>query len=344
MRNQASASPHLASWLCRCLTSRTRFLPDAAMRFPTTLLGLLLVAIAAAHVTSADAGSDTCPDPESPTQPREHHRYCIVGAGPAGVQLGTFLQSAGRDFVLLERNARAASFFARYPIHRTLNSINRRYTRRGLADGNEYGLRHDWNSLLKPTGEPSMLFSSRSKEYWPAADDLVEYVNDFAAPMEAAGALRFGTNVTKVAVCGGFSRLRAGKKNKCRYVLTTETTKEGCATASRHTYTCSVLVMANGMWRPRAVEGWIEGLADVSVSYDELWDVPADAFENKSVMILGAGNAATETADAIRNYARDILMVSRSVSKQMKDTRYVGHVSSRLLTSRMCNRFEPLRI
>ena len=31
--------------------------------------------------------------------------YCIVGAGPAGLQLGSFLQEANRDYVIFERGS-----------------------------------------------------------------------------------------------------------------------------------------------------------------------------------------------------------------------------------------------
>lgn len=34
----------------------------------------------------------------------QHRQYCIVGAGPAGVQLGEFLRESGRrNFVIIER-------------------------------------------------------------------------------------------------------------------------------------------------------------------------------------------------------------------------------------------------
>lgn len=37
--------------------------------------------------------------------PRETHvRYVIIGAGPGGLQLGHYLDSAGRDYVVFERH------------------------------------------------------------------------------------------------------------------------------------------------------------------------------------------------------------------------------------------------
>lgn len=107
------------------------------------LAACLRVGSASASAESAPRNADSCPDASAATE--EHHRYCIVGAGPAGVQLGHLLKTAGRDYVLLERAARAASFFEAFPVHRTLNSINRRFTRKSDV---EHNLRHDWNSLL----------------------------------------------------------------------------------------------------------------------------------------------------------------------------------------------------
>eukprot|EP00435_Cladocopium_sp_Y103_P009705 s77_g2.t1 len=56
----------------------------------------------------------------------EQHQYCIIGAGPAGVQLGHFLKHAHRDYVIFERQARPGSFFEHYPRHRKLISLNKR--------------------------------------------------------------------------------------------------------------------------------------------------------------------------------------------------------------------------
>ena len=57
----------------------------------------------------------------------KYYEYLIVGAGPAGLQMGYFLNQAQRDYLILETNGMAGSFFATYPIHRTLISINKRF-------------------------------------------------------------------------------------------------------------------------------------------------------------------------------------------------------------------------
>ena len=31
------------------------------------------------------------------------YEYCVIGGGPAGLQMGYFLQTAGRDYVIFEK-------------------------------------------------------------------------------------------------------------------------------------------------------------------------------------------------------------------------------------------------
>jgi len=38
-----------------------------------------------------------------------YHDYIVVGAGPGGLQLGYFLERAGRDYVILERGVQAGT-------------------------------------------------------------------------------------------------------------------------------------------------------------------------------------------------------------------------------------------
>ncbi|MFD5828241.1 NAD(P)-binding domain-containing protein [Lentzea sp. NPDC060358] len=99
--------------------------------------------------------------------------YLVVGAGPAGLQMGRFLQLAGRDYVVVEEGPEAAGFFRRFPRHRVLST--------------------DDNSLFN--GPP---FSRYSKRSFPGADDLVRYLEDFARPLN----IRYNTPVTDVSRFG----------------------------------------------------------------------------------------------------------------------------------------------
>ena len=93
----------------------------------------------------------------SPLELRESYDYCIVGAGPGGLQLGHYLHKQSRDYVIFERQTIPSSFFAHFPRHRHLISLNKRFTGR---DNPEFNMRHDWNSLLDTDSEH--LFASLS--------------------------------------------------------------------------------------------------------------------------------------------------------------------------------------
>lgn len=59
--------------------------------FRTMKSSPLTAALCAAAVASAASASV------------QQHRYCIVGAGPGGLQMSHYLNSVGRDFVVLEK-------------------------------------------------------------------------------------------------------------------------------------------------------------------------------------------------------------------------------------------------
>jgi cation diffusion facilitator CzcD-associated flavoprotein CzcO len=99
--------------------------------------------------------------------------YLIVGAGPAGLQLGYFLDRAGLDYHIVERGDSAGTFFQRFPRHRRLISINKVET--GIEDP-ETNLRWDWNSLL----DDGPRFTTLTERYFPSADVMVDYLRDFA--------------------------------------------------------------------------------------------------------------------------------------------------------------------
>jgi len=46
------------------------------------------------------------------------YEYCIIGAGPGGLQLGQLLLEQGVDYVVLDKAAAAGSFYEQYPRHR----------------------------------------------------------------------------------------------------------------------------------------------------------------------------------------------------------------------------------
>ena len=101
--------------------------------------------------------------------------YIVVGAGPAGLQIGYYLEKDKRDYLILDKESIPGAFFTQYPRHGTLISINKVYTG---SDDPETNLRFDWNSLLSDDDE--LLLKNYSKAYFPRSSDYVRYLKDYA--------------------------------------------------------------------------------------------------------------------------------------------------------------------
>jgi thioredoxin reductase len=225
-----------------------------------------------------------------------YHDYLIVGAGPGGVQMGYFLEQAGRDYLILEGGHAAAMFFSQKPRHRRLNSFNKRFN---WFPEPEFNLRFDWNTLL--THDYSFPFRG-SEEIYPLADTVVEYINQFVAKFELN--VQYNTRILHV------SRDPETK----HFILTTTTGDE---------YRSKVLIMATGPVKPNIPEfpgnEYMEGYESV--------DMDPKRYENKRVVILGHGNSAFETANQWASTAAMITILCRNrMLKHAWQTHYVGDV------------------
>src|SRR5688572_10166607 len=117
--------------------------------------------------------------------------YLVIGAGPAGLQLAYFLSRAGRDYLVLEAGNAPGTFFRTFPRHRRLISINKPHTG---SDDPEFNMRMDWNSLL--CEDSRLRFTQYTGSYFPEADDLVRYLDDFADAGQLQ--IQFNTRVRQV--------------------------------------------------------------------------------------------------------------------------------------------------
>lgn len=221
------------------------------------------------------------------------HDYIVLGGGPAGLQLGYFLQRSGRDYVILEGAEHPGAFFERFPRHRKLISANKVYT--GYTDSLR-NLRWDWNSLI--SDDDSLLFKRYSPEFFPPADDLVRYLQDFSQRHKLN--VECGVRVEHISRDGDFS-VRA---------------KDG------RTYSSKRLIIATGVSLPYLpkVPGIEHAEAYTDVSVD-----PSD-FTNQRVLILGKGNSAFETADNLMNTASRIYVCSPTPITLSWKSKFVGHL------------------
>ncbi|SEG90933.1 Thioredoxin reductase [Nonomuraea solani] len=220
--------------------------------------------------------------------------YLVIGAGPAGLQLGHLLQKTGRNYLILEAGPGPGQFFRTFPRHRTLISINKKHT--GWDDP-ELNLRMDWNSLL--SDDPGLLFTHYSDRYFPHADDMVRYLTDFA---ETCGLrVSYDSRVVRVERPGEVFRV----------------TDEG-----GRTYEAKRVVVAAGVTRPNLPP--IPGIETAQL-YGTASTDPAD-YLGQRVLIIGKGNSGFETADNLIETAA-VIHVSGPHSLRMAwRTHYVGHL------------------
>lgn len=224
----------------------------------------------------------------------QHHQYVIIGAGPAGLQLGYFFEKAGLDYCILEGSDHPGSFFSKFPRHRQLISINKIYT--GYDDP-ILNMRWDWNSLISDS--PDMLFKEYSKKYFPHADELVKYLHDFAAFYKLK--IQYNARVENIS------------RGNNKFAVTTK---------SGDTYGCEHLIVATGLSRP--LMPMIKGI-ELCENYFDI-SVNPDDFINQRVLIIGKGNSAFETADNLIATAAVIHLISPSVLNFAWKTHYVGHL------------------
>lgn len=222
------------------------------------------------------------------------YEYLILGAGPAGLQLGYFLEKSRREYLILERWHKPGQFFATYPRHRMLISINKINTGK---DDPEINLRWDWNSLL--SDDPTLRFANYSQAYFPHPDDLVRYLDDYASRFKLK--IRYNTEITRVARDGDV------------FAVTD---------AHGHRVTGKRLVVAAGFTKEHEPEfpGW-----ELCDRYSEHSTNPDD-YRNQRVLVVGKGNSGFETANHLSESAAVIHLLSPESVRMAWQTHFVGNL------------------
>lgn len=223
----------------------------------------------------------------------EFHKYVVIGAGPGGLQTGYFLGKRDRDYVILERSDAAGAFFSKFPVTRRLNSFNKKYN---YFEDDEFNMRSDWNSLLS---DENIRFPPYTDDLYPAADLVVQYLNDFAQATDLR--IRYGTDVTRI-----------DRNDRGNFVLSTSTGE----------IECEVLLMGTGPVTTVVPE--IEGIEHTTDYRDQPRDI--EFYRNKRVGIIGQGNAAFETADRLLGVAAYVNVLLKRPARSAWDTHHVGDI------------------
>jgi thioredoxin reductase len=221
------------------------------------------------------------------------YEYVIVGAGPAGLQLGYFLSQSARSYVIIEAGDSPGAFFKKFPRHRTLISANKIHTG---YDDNERNLRWDWNSLISHREE--LLFKHYSRKYFPAADELVRYLSDYAQQLNLN--VRYRARVERISRKGEFLLQVAGGDM----------------------FRAKRLIMATGVSKPYVPD--IAGIEHAELYADA--SIDPEEFANQRVLILGKGNSAFEVADNVVGTASRIHVCSPTALTLAWKSKFVGHL------------------
>jgi len=230
----------------------------------------------------------------------------IIGAGPAGIQLGYFFQKAGIDYVILEKAEKAGSFFDTYPHSGQLISINKKNTGSDVPD---FNLRHDWNSLLSEDGPK---FTTYTDAYYPDHTQLVAYMNDFANKYKLN--IKYSSTVEKI------------RKKEGGYILGVKDTH------GKWVYTCEKLIVATGLGKPYKsnitdTTGRLKHYAEYPKNYFKTPETLA-TFDNKTLLLIGNGNSAYELANLLTPRCSSITILGRSFKKWAMSSHYAGDLRS----------------
>jgi len=226
----------------------------------------------------------------------------IIGAGPAGLQLAYFLKQRNTPYILLERSDHVGAFFSQYPRQRQLISINKPHS---LSVSHDNSLRYDWNTLLCSDGD--FKFTNYSDKFYPDASLYVTYLDDFARKYQLN--MKLNTEVSCI------------KKNAQGLF---EITVTGALA-----YTCRRVFLACGMAEKSVPEDVQNASTFVGATLSTYGSMTLDPeyYKNRSVVIVGTGNAAFETANYLNDFTESIAMVGPS--KVAWKTHYPGHLRSK---------------
>lgn len=241
---------------------------------------------------------------------KKHYKYIIIGAGPAGLQTSYFLHHVYKqDYLILEKSEIPGSFFQSFPKSRKLISINKthNFTLNDPLHDIDFTLRSDWNSLI--CENQLLKFGHFSTAFYPHADDFMKYLNHFSES--------FRLNVLYNSTV---KRIEQNSSDKFLIHI--------CKQNTSHCISCDKVIIATGLVSkdiPNDVVCVAQKIGATLIRYSEIV-LNLKLFEGTSIAIIGTGNSAFETADALNEVTASIAMIGPT--KLAWKTHYPGHVRS----------------
>lgn len=202
-----------------------------------------------------------------------HVENLIVGAGPAGLQLGYLFHSNHQPYLILEQGETCGSFFSANPHCQGLVSFHKRHT---LSQDPEENRRWDWNSLLTTGYE--FPFTPYSDRIYPKGEEMHNYLVDFAEHFSLA--VQTNCQVTEISP----------KEDHSGYVVHS---RDG------QSFTCRTLVIATGFAKP-----YIPDLAGIELAQGyEAASFDTKVYKDKNVLIITDGAYGFDLAEKIQGQA-----------------------------------------
>ena len=193
-----------------------------------------------------------------------NYEYLILGAGPAGLQMGHHLSRAGHSYLILEAGDTPGTFFKTFPRHRTLH-----LDQQGL-----HRAPRTRSSTSAWTGTRCCRTTRRAAVHPLQPPLLPAGRRPGALPRRLRRVLRPRTSATTPASCASRGR-NAGHVPAHRRARRTSSPAER-------------LIVATGVSRPYVPP--IPGI-ELAEHYDDVSVDPED-FVNQRVLIIGKGNSA----------------------------------------------------
>ncbi len=230
------------------------------------------------------------PDGADRPLPPGDYPVIVIGSGSGALQISYSLRRLGIDHAVLSRDDAPGGMFRRWPFFQRLLSWTKPHA--PVERGTRAYERYDWNSLLgdEPETRAIMPELMDGSSYFPSRPEMERNLATFAD--RARLHIRYGCEWT------GTSRSEGPDGER----FTVETT-DGA-------YTCSTLVLAVGVARPRVPPGpgmeFAHHYADVR---------PAESYAGHRVFIAGKQNSGFELANGLLPWACQVVLASPSHAK-----------------------------